>query len=132
MTAGRPPLWKDLKTFENSTQGFFEWCDENEYIPDIEALAEYLGTNRQTLREYESKQEFSYTIKNLKTKIFNRKKQLALRNKMNPAIFIFDAKNNHDYKDKIDTENITKHNFDVDPFKKISDNIENAASSETN
>ena len=98
----RPPKWKNLAEFKKSSDGFFKWCEENNYIPDIEALAVYMDTTRKTILDYEGKDGFSYTIKKIKDRIFFNKKQLAFRNKINATVFIFDAKNNHDYKDRQD------------------------------
>ena len=96
---GRPSKWENLEVFNKKASGFFEWCEGHDYIPDIEGLAVYMDTTRKTLFEYEAKPEFSNAIKKLKDKIFFNKKQLAFKNKINPTVFIFDAKNNHDYKD---------------------------------
>ncbi len=88
-------------------------CAENGDITDIEGLAVFLGTTRKTLWEYEYREEFSNTIKRAKDKIFNNKKQLAMKGKMNPIVFIFDAKNNHNYTDKQEVE-ATNHNLNDD------------------
>jgi hypothetical protein len=50
----------------------------------------------------------STVIKKAKNKIFAYKKQGAFKGKYNPAVFIFDAKNNHGYKEKLETENKTE------------------------
>ena len=43
------------------------------------------------------------------------KKQLALKGQIPPAIFIFDAKNNSDYTDKIETVNENyNYNFEAE------------------
>ena len=97
---GAKPRWANVRQFNRDVEGFFNWCLVEDYVPDIEALAEYLDTTRKTIHDYEKKPEFSYTIKRLKTKIFNKKKQAAFKGKIPAAVFIFDAKNNHGYRDK--------------------------------
>jgi len=111
---GRPPQWTTLSDFEKDYDGFWEWCEREKHIPDIEGLGAYMKTNRKVLFDYEAKPEFSNTIKTVKNDIAFAKKQLALKGKINPAIFCFDFKNNHGYRDQIeqkidlnnDTENI--------------------------
>jgi len=96
----RPPKWKYVDDFSKQADGFFDWCNQNDYIPDIEAFAVYMDTTRKTILDYENKKEFSYTLKKIKDKIFFYKKQLAFKGKINATVFIFDAKNNHGYRDK--------------------------------
>lgn len=97
MAGGRPPLWGTVEELEKALEGFDKWNEDNDYIPDIEGLAVYLGTSRKTILDYENKEEFSYTIKRVKTKIAFHKKQLALKGKIPAAIFCFDFHNNHGY-----------------------------------
>jgi len=101
---GAPAKWKSPEELEAKLSGFFSWCDEMDYMPDIEALAEYLDTTRKTIYVYEQKPEFRNIIQKIKNKIFNRKKQAAYKGKIPAAIFIFDAKNNHGYRDRLDLE----------------------------
>ena len=97
MAGGRPPKWKTLAAFNKSVEGFWEWNEENDYIPDVEGLCLYIETSRKVLMEYEEKDEFSNTIKEIKSRIAFHKKQLALKGKIPAAIFCFDFHNNHGY-----------------------------------
>src|SRR5882757_7783650 len=94
--AGGRPL-----NFSNSNEltiAFNEWREtfgeggirEHEY-PDIEGFCDYIDSYRNLLNEYESKEEFSGTIKRIKNWIYFKKKQAAAANKMPVALFIFDA-----------------------------------------
>ena len=132
------PLKYTLQELEEQIEEYFtkvnsEGSDE---IPDIEWLAFHLDTTRKTLLDYENKDEFSYTIKRAKDKIFYYKKQLAFKWKMNPTIFIFDSKNNHDYTDKTEIEQ-KNTNVDVtdtlteEQKKLIANRILNGKSSST-
>lgn len=78
-------------------------------IPDVEGFCDFIGAWRDLLNEYEKKPEFSVAVKKVKNWIYYRKKQLAMQGKMNPAIFIFDAKNNAGYVDKQEVDN--SHRF---------------------
>lgn len=113
---GRPPLWKTKEDLEKSLDGFFEWCESNEYIPDVEGMAVYLDCTRETICQYEKIEGFSDTIKKVKNKIAFYKKQGAMSGKINPTVFVFDFKNNHHYNDK--TEIDQKLNLD-DKLKKV-------------
>lgn len=110
---GRPKKFTAVEELQQKIDNFFVDCEEKEDIPDIEGLAYYLNTTRKTLFEYEKQEEFSNTIKRTKDKIFYFKKQLAFKGKINPAVFIFDAKNNHDYRDKMEVES-TNNNLNQD------------------
>lgn len=112
------PLRFTLKELEEKIEDYFKkvtqlWPDGLFVeIPDIEWLAYHLDTTRKTILDYENKEEFGYTIKRAKDRIYFYKKQLAFKWKLNPTVFIFDSKNNHDYVDKVETEN-TNTNLDV-------------------
>jgi hypothetical protein len=104
---GRPPKFRTPRKLRAM---FLEWkqkieTDEINDIPDIEAFCDYIGAWRDLLAEYEKKPQFSDTVKSIKNWIYYRKKQLAMQGKMNPAIFIFDAKNNAGYVDKTEVDN---------------------------
>ncbi len=101
---GRPPKFSDSRELENK---FTEWKKTLEFggssygeIPDIESFCNYIESYRDLFSEYEKKEEFSDTIKRIKNWIYYKKKQLAMANKMNATVFIFDAKNNFGYVDK--------------------------------
>jgi len=100
MPAGRPRIFNSVDEMQLLIDRYFQRIEKTEEIPDIEGLCLELELCRETLKQYQLKEEFTDAIKKAKTKIFFRKKQLAMSGKMNPAVFIFDAKNNHDYVDK--------------------------------
>lgn len=106
---GRPPYFDSPKALEDK---FNEWRVEftaggplADEIPDVEGFCDYVGGWRDLLAEYATKDGFSVTIKKIKNWIYYKKKQLAMQNKMNPTIFIFDAKNNAGYVDKTEVDN---------------------------
>jgi hypothetical protein len=106
--AGRPPKFATVADLQAL---FDKWKAEFSLggvrfgeIPDVEGFCDYADAYRDLLSEYESKPEFSDTIKRIKNWIYYRKKQLAMAGKMNPAVFIFDAKNNANYVDKTEVD----------------------------
>lgn len=110
---GRPKKFSAVEVMQNKIIDYFPYCKEAEEIPDVEGLCVYLDICRDTLIEYQKQREFSDTIKKAKVKIFALKKQLAMKGKMNPAVFIFDAKNNHDYVEKVESNIIQDKPFEV-------------------
>lgn len=77
-------------------------------IPDVEGIALWLGVSRATLCLWENDvkyPEIANVVRDIKSRIMYYKKQLAYSNRCNATVFIFDAKNNHGYKDKTEIEN---------------------------
>lgn len=105
---GRPPKFATpellLEAFEQWQKEFDEGGSLTNDIPDVEGFCDYVGAWRDLLIEYQTKQDFSDTVKKIKNWIYHRKKQLAMQGKMPPAIFIFDAKNNAGYVDKTEQD----------------------------
>jgi hypothetical protein len=95
--------------------GFWKYCKDNNYIPDVETLALYLDVHRKTLWAWETgdNKVLSNIIKKAKNTIFHEQKQLAFRGKLNATIFIFNAKNNFGYVDKIEHEHSNNTNVTV-------------------
>jgi len=94
---------------------FWQYCEDNNYIPDVETLAMFLDVCRKTLWQWEHSENknLGIIIKKAKNKIFHEQKQLAMRGKMNSAIFIFNAKNNFDYVEKVEHEHNSTTNINV-------------------
>jgi hypothetical protein len=125
MPVGRPPKFQSpehlFELFETWKETF---TTENTDIPDVEGFCVYVDAYRDILSEYEKKEEYSDTIKRIKNWIYYKKKQLAMQNKMNATIFIFDAKNNAGYVDK--TEYDTNNNHTVKFSDMTDDQLERA------
>lgn len=68
-------------------------------ILSITGLCNYLGICRDTLCEYEKLEIFSDTVKIAKQKIEQFVEEQALLGKLNPAVSIFNLKNNFGWKD---------------------------------
>lgn len=98
------------QTFQNWKLEFDEGGVYYGDIPDVECFCDYVDSYRNLLNEYESKEEFSGTIKRIKNWMYFKKKQLAMQNKMPTAMFIFDAVNNAGYSNKTETDVTTNGN----------------------
>lgn len=88
-----------------------------EQIPyTVTGLALALDTSRETLTDYEDKEEFSDTIKRAKDKIQN---YLELNlNSPSPTGTIFNLKNNYGWKDKTESE-ISNPDGSLNPINKL-------------
>lgn len=117
MAGGRPPKFatpEELQAvYELWKQEFDEGGSLVGEIPDVEGFCNYIDAYRDLFSEYEKKPQFSDTIKRIKNWIYYKKKQLAMQNKMNATVFIFDAKNNAGYVDKTELDSNVNLGVDV-------------------
>jgi hypothetical protein len=95
---GRPPMYESADELSNRCAAYFEYCDEQKVKATITGLALWLGfDSRQSLYDYEDKQEFTYIIKRAK---------LAVENSYETSATAFDifALKNMGWKDKTEQE----------------------------
>lgn len=108
MPAGRPPKWNTVEELKNEIESYFlSLQDENgKYVrpPTITGLALALHTNRETLCNYEEKDEFFDTIKEAKTRCEQWVEENAMLGKANATFSIFNLKNNYGWKDKTEQD----------------------------
>lgn len=71
MAAGRPPKYKTKKELTEKIDSYFEqFKEDNKAHPTLTGLALHLGfESRQSMYDYEKNEQFSYTIKQARTKI---------------------------------------------------------------
>jgi hypothetical protein len=131
-------LFTNADDLQLKINDYFAHCISTNEIPDVEGLAVFLDTTRKTLNDYAARNNQDYdnkdidfdsisaTIKKAKDKIFFYKKQGAFKGLYNAAVFIFDAKNNHDYSDK---QEIVSQNTNIEleaaSFKDLQEMCEN-------
>lgn len=101
---GRPPKFKNVEEMETLINDFFLDCDQKNEPYTITGLALWLDTTRETLLDYQDKDEFSDAIKRAKLRCQNWVEKGALMNKVNPTSAIFNLKNNYGWKDKTEQE----------------------------
>ena len=120
MPAGRPLMFETVEDLHNAIEDYFTECDNTivkkilnknqEIIAEVSrpytitGLAQHLGTNRQTLINYEEREEYFDTIKRAKARIEACYEERALLGDNNPVVSIFTLKNNFNWKDKSETE----------------------------
>lgn len=119
---GCPLKFKNKEELETKINEYFSMCDNRTKkvkvkdgimeMPDprpytVTGLALHLNTNRQTLINYESRDEFFDTITRAKNKIENFVEESLWTPKIATGI-IFNLKNNYEWRDKIETDITTK------------------------
>lgn len=122
---GTSKMWSTPEKLQSDIDEYFKECDKRvvkvydkpsksvheikKPIPyTIEGLCEVLDCDRATLLNYERKKGYEVyfnTIKKAKLKIQRNKLERGLDGDSNPAVTIFDLKNNHGYEDKVKNEN---------------------------
>lgn len=120
----RPLLFKSVEELEEKIAQYFERCDKwklaqtvykwevVEYMRPIPYtitwLASYLWTNRQTLINYEEREEYFDTIKRAKEKVEADAEERAMVWDSNATMTIFSLKNNFWWKDKTEVDQTIK------------------------
>ena len=99
MAGGRPMKFKTPKEIEDKANEYFKKCDIDEKPYTITGLAIALDTDRQTLINYENRDEFFDTIKKVKQKVENYAEERLFTGN-NTAGVIFNLKNNYGWVDK--------------------------------
>ena len=100
---GRPLKFKDKEELQKKITEYFDKCSETGKPLTITGLAVALDTFRSVLIDYESKDEFSYTIKKAKEYIHAWTEEYLFTGK-NQTGAIFNLKNNYGWKDSSQTD----------------------------
>ena len=104
MSAGRPLKYESVEKMQEDIKKYFAECDEEKRPYTVSGLAYALGTNRQTLINYEDKDEFIDTIKTAKAKIERFNEEMLYSKEVSTTGVIFNLKNNYNWKDKQEIE----------------------------
>jgi hypothetical protein len=101
-TRGRPRLWQDAAAFSEATDAYFDQLAGRP--PTMAGLCRHLGfADKQSFGNYEDYgEDFSLTVQKARLRIEEDRNERLLT-KFTPGV-IFDLKNNHGWKDKIETE----------------------------
>ena len=98
MPGGRPLKFQSVEEMQEMIDAYFEKCDAEEEPYTITGLAIALGaTSRQTIINYEKRDEFFDTIKSAKLRVENYAEKQALTKNSAGAIFVL---KNHGWTDK--------------------------------
>jgi hypothetical protein len=101
MAGGRPPKFESVDSLQKQIDVYFAKCDQDDEPYTITGLALALDTTRQTLINYEEKDEYLDTIKKAKTMVEQYAEKRLFSGTPTGAIF---ALKNFGWKDKQETE----------------------------
>ncbi len=96
---GRPLKFQSLTDLEEAINKFFTDCDVNKEPYTITGLALALDTTRQSLCDYEKREEFTDTLKKAKARVENYAEKRLFEGQPTGAIF---ALKNYGWSDKQD------------------------------
>lgn len=108
MEEGRPLKFESPELLQEKIKEYFTQCEKSGKKPFITELAVYLDTSRQTLCNYEKKDEYFDTIKRAKEKCEMELERNLIEGKVNPTGSIFNLKNNYGWKDRNETDITTQ------------------------
>lgn len=72
---GRPPIFETAEQFKEVADTYFAECEARERIPTVNGLSLALGMTRETLLRYAEKDDFSDTVKLVRTRLENEWEQ---------------------------------------------------------
>ena len=101
---GRPLKFKTVKELETKIVAYFAQCDKDHDPYTVSGLALALDTTRETLLDYQDRDDFSDTIKKAKLRCENFAERKLFRGSGSVAGVIFSLKNN--YKGWKDTKDV--------------------------
>lgn len=100
---GRPLKFESVEQLEDKISIYLDDCMEKKRPLTVTGLALALDTTRETLLDYEEKDEFSYTVKRAKLIIQNYVEEYLFNGK-NVAGAIFNLVNNYGWTNKSQTD----------------------------
>ncbi len=110
MPGGRPPIFNNVEDMKDAIEAYFISCqdpdDSNKYIRPltVTGLANSIGMTRESLLNYEEKDEFFLTIKEAKSKVEQWVEEYLFTGR-NQTGAIFNLKNNYKgWKDRQETD----------------------------
>lgn len=95
-----PKKWASREELEGLINGFFQYCEMNDKPLTYTRLAVFLGTNRQTLKNYMEKPKFKPVLEWAKAMIEADTEERLQAGKGSAAGCIFTLKNNYGWKDQ--------------------------------
>ena len=105
--------FKSVKQLQDAIDAYFNECEEKGKPLTVSGLAVALGTNRQTLLNYEEKPAYIDTIKKAKAKIEAFNEELLYSKDVPTIGVIFNLKNNYNWKDKQEIEADINNEIDI-------------------
>ena len=127
--AGRPRLFNTVEELEEKIQEFYDYCELKEVPLTFERLAVFIGIDRQTIYNYEKRDEYFDTIKRVRENIKADIMEKGMSGAINSTFGIFCLKN-YGYTDKQEitstntnvNKNIDMSQVSTEDLKKLIDN----------
>lgn len=108
---GRPLKFETPESLQNQIDLYFEQCmgEDGKFTtpPTVSGLAYFLDTSRETLMNYEMREDFFDAIKRAKARILAFNEEQLYRNTQVTGV-IFNLKNNFGFADKQEIDHTTK------------------------
>jgi len=89
----RPLKYKTPEEMQAKINAYFKQADK-QGVCSLGGLCMYLDLTYEGLAEYQRRPLFSVTIKKAKNQVERKINELAMQNKLNPTMVIFNLKNN--------------------------------------
>ncbi len=118
---GRPLTFNSVGELDEKIAEFKKYIKESDKPMTLERLACFLKCESDTIRNYEAKNEYFGTIKEIRAEIKADKLERLNAGKGSPAGIIFDLKNNHGMKDKTEQDINIKSNVSLSELSKQAD-----------
>lgn len=87
MAGGRPPKFKSPEDMQKAIDAYFADCEAKELPLTVTGLALALDTTRETIMDYQEKDEYSDTIKRAKLRVQNYAEKRLFGNNATGPIF---------------------------------------------
>lgn len=110
---GRPLKYNKVEEIKKDIDKYFKECDKKMKPYTVSGLAYALDMSRQSLLNYENKDEFFDTIKKAKDKIEAQLEENALLGRYNPTFTIFNLKNNYGWQDKQEIDTTVSNKIEI-------------------
>ncbi len=90
---GRPLKFKTPEMLEEGIQQYLDYCMKNDEPLTITGMCIFLGTTRETIKDYRLKPEYSDILKKAKDRVAYYVERGLLKGKINPIAAIFHLTN---------------------------------------
>ena len=104
---GRPLMFKTPKELKDKIDEYFLLCKTTGTRPFLSEMAVFLGTTRETLREYKGRKSYVDALEEAKSKCEVELERNLIEGKVNPTGSIFNLKNNYGWKDQQSIDHTT-------------------------
>ena len=106
----KPPAFENPKELKEKIDEYFDICEKNDEVPLLSGLAVKLGVNRQTLANYDVKDEYFGMISIAKSKCEYALEKKLVNKETYATGQIFALKNGYGWKEQVEYKDETSNN----------------------